>query len=82
MRTHNESGEPLGEDFLFVKALELDFSEQELMTFLQKYRTVGPTLEAKWPEDGRCLVVVLRQRPSGKLSAATHMIDTDSNPSE
>ena len=70
----NESGEPLGEDFLFVKALELDFSEQELVSFLQNYKTVGPSLEAKWPEDGRSLVVVLRQRLSGKLSAATHSV--------
>ena len=70
----NESGEPLGEDFLFVKALELDFSEQEFVSFLQNYRTVGPSLEANWPEDGRSLVVVLRQRLSGKLSAATHNV--------
>lgn len=78
----NESGEPLGEDFLFVKALELDFSEPELVSFLQKYQTVGPALEAKWPENGRSLVVVLRQRLSGKLSAATHNVrgKADSNP--
>ena len=71
----NESGEPLGKDFLFVKALELDFSEQELVAFLQDYKTVGPSLEAKWPKDGRSLVVVLRQRLTGKLSAATHTVD-------
>lgn len=71
----NESGEPLGKDFLFVKALELDFSEPELVSFLQKYKTVGPLLEAKWPADGRSLVVVLRQRLAGKLSAATHTVD-------
>lgn len=78
----NESDEPLGEDFLFVKALELDFSESELVTFLQKYKTVGPSLEAKWPENGRRLVVVLRQRLTGKLSAATHGVGgkADSTP--
>lgn len=78
----NESDEPLGEDFLFVKALELDFSDQELVTFLQKYKTVGPALEAKWPDDARRLVVVLRQRLSGKLSAATHSVGgkADSSP--
>ena len=78
----NESGEPLGEDSLFVKALELDFSEPELVSFLQKYKTVGPSLEAKWPKAGRSLVVVLRQRLAGKLSAATHKIGTKSNPSK
>ena len=77
----DSSGEPLGDGFLFVKVLELDFSEQELVSFRQKYKTVGHSLQAKWPEDGRSLVVVLRQRLSGKLSAATHMIDTDSKPS-
>ena len=78
----NESDEPLGEDFLFVKALELDFSETETASFLQRYKTVGPSLEAKWPEDGRSLVVVLRQRLSGKLSAATHSVGgkADSSP--
>ncbi len=78
----NESGEPLGKDFLFVKALELDFSEPELVSFLQKYETVGPLLEAKWPDDGRSLVVVLRQRLAGKLSATTHIVGgkADSSP--
>ena len=46
------------------------------------YKTVGPSLEAKWPEDGRSLVVVLRQRLSGKLSAVTHNVGRrpDSSP--
>ncbi len=77
----NESGEPLGKDFLFVKALELDFTEPELLAFLQKYKTVGPLLEAKWPEDGRSLVVVLRQRLSGKLSATTYTVNAKANSS-
>ena len=78
----NESGEPLGKDFLFVRALELDLTEPELASFLQKHKTVGPSLEAKWPEGGRSLVVVLRQRLTGKLSAATHTIDTNPSPSQ
>lgn len=77
----NASGEPLGENFLFVKALDIDFSEQELVSF-QQYENFGPSLETKWPEESRSLVVVLRQRLTGKLSAATHMIVSDSNPSE
>ena len=76
----DESGEPLGEDFLFVRTLELDVSEPELTAFLRKYETVGPSLEAKWPDGGRSLVVVLRQRLTGKLSAATHMIDMNPSP--
>ena len=76
----NASGEPLGENFLFVKALEMDFSEQELVSF-QQYENFGPSLETVMPEDSHDLVVVLRQRRTGKVSAATHMIDTNSNPS-
>ena len=67
----NESGEPLGENFLFVKALEMDFSEQELISF-QEFENFGPSLETAMPEGSRDLVVVLRQRRTGDLSAATH----------
>lgn len=67
------SGEPLGENFLFAKALEMDFSEQELVSFRQ-YETFSPSLETAIPEDARNLVVVLRQRRTGMLSAATHRI--------
>lgn len=69
----NASGEPLGENFLFVKGLEMDFSEQELVSFRQ-YETFSPSLETAIPADARNLVVVLRQRRTGKLSAATHQI--------
>ncbi len=75
------SGEPLGENFLFVKALELDFSEQELVSF-REFENFGPSLETALPEDSRDLVVVLRQRRTGKVSAATHMIDTNPSPSQ
>ena len=67
------SGEPLGENFLFVKAFEWDFSEQELVSF-REMENFGPSLETNMPEDSRDLVVVLRQRLSGKLTAATHRI--------
>ena len=77
----NASGEPLGENFLFVKALEMDFSEQELVSF-REYKNFGPSLETVMPEDSHDLVVVLRQRRTGKLSAATHTIGTNSNPSK
>ena len=69
----NASGEPLGENFLFVKGLEIDFSEQELVSFRQ-YETFSPSLETAIPADARNLVVVLRQRRTGELSAATHQI--------
>ena len=71
----NASGEPLGKNFLFVKVLGMDFSEQELVSF-QQYETFGPSLETKIPEDSRHLVVVLRQRLTGMLSAANHRIET------
>ena len=69
----NATGEPLGENFLFAKALEMDFSEPELVSFRQ-YETFSPSLETAIPEDARNLVVVLRQRRTGMLSAATHRI--------
>ena len=69
----NASGEPLGENFLFVKALEINFSEQELESF-REYETFSPSLETAIPEDARNLVVVLRQRRTGMLAAATHRI--------
>ncbi|MCY3777617.1 MAG: VWA domain-containing protein, partial [Candidatus Aminicenantes bacterium] len=76
----NASGEPLGENFLFVKGLEIDFSEQELVSFRQ-YETFSPSLQTAIPEDARSLVVVLRQRLSGKLSAATHGVVGKADPS-
>ncbi|MDE2926195.1 MAG: VWA domain-containing protein [Acidobacteriota bacterium] len=72
----NAAGEPLGEKFLFVKALDIDFSEQELKSF-QQYESFGPSLETKMPEESRDLVVVLRQSLSGELSAATHRIGAE-----
>lgn len=75
----NDSGEPLGENFLFVKGLEMDFSEQELVSFRQ-YETFSPSLETAIPEDARNLVVVLRQRRTGELSAATHQIGGNATP--
>ena len=75
----NASGEPLGENFLFVKALEIDFSEQELASF-RRYENFSPSLETDMPEDSRDLVVVLRQRLSGEISAATYRIGRDSPP--
>ena len=72
----NAAGEPLGEKFLFVKSLDIDFSEQELTSF-QRYENFGPSLETKMPEESRNLVVVLRQSLSGELSAATHRIGAE-----
>lgn len=77
----NASGEPLGENFLFVQGLQMDFSEQELVSFRQQ-ENFNPSLETAIPEDARSLVVVLRERRTGKLSAATHTVNgkTDSSP--
>jgi len=75
----NDSGEPLGENFLFVKALEMDFSEPELVSF-REYERFSPSLETKMPEESRGLVVVLRQRLSGEISAATHRIGGNATP--
>ncbi|MCY3776777.1 MAG: VWA domain-containing protein [Candidatus Aminicenantes bacterium] len=73
------SGEPLGEGFLFVKMVDMDFSEQELVRFRQ-FETFGPSLETEMPEDSRDLVVVLRQSLSGALSAGTHRIGGNATP--
>ena len=75
------SGEPLGENFLFVKGLQMDFSEPELVSFRQ-YETFSPSLETAIPEDARNLVVVLRQRRTGTLSAATHRIESNTASSD
>ena len=77
----NASGEPLGENFLFVQGLQMDFSEQELVSFRQQ-ENFNPSLKTAIPEDARNLVVVLRERRTGKLSAATHTVNgkTGSSP--
>ena len=59
----------------------MDFSEQELVSF-REFENFGPSLETAMPEGSRDLVVVLRQRRTGDLSAATHTIDTNPSPSQ
>ena len=70
----DQAGEPVGEGFLFSKNIDLDFDDKGLAAFLE-YESFGPTVETEVPQSSVRLVVVLRQKPSGKLSSATYAVD-------
>ncbi len=71
----NDDGQPIGEGFLFSKTVELDFNEKELAAFRKDYAKIAPSVEEEFPKGSKDLVVVLRQKLSGELSAATHPVD-------
>ena len=73
----DEAGQPIGEGFLFSKTVELDFNEKELAAFRKDSGSIGPSVEEELPEGSSDLVVVLRQKLSGKLSATTHRIQSE-----
>ena len=73
----DEAGQPIGEGFLFSKTVELDFNEKELAAFRKDYGSIGPSVEEELPDGSSDLVVVLRQKLSGKLSATTHRIQSE-----
>ena len=72
----NEAGRRMGDGFLFAKNVDLDFDDAGLVEF-RKYDSFGPSVEAHLPEGATTMVVVLRQKPSGKLSATTYQIRTE-----
>ena len=67
------SGKWVGEDLLFAKRIELDFSQQELENF-HRYKGFVPVAEQDAPEGAHDLVVVVRQIPSGQMATSTHKI--------
>ena len=73
----DDDGQPIGEGFLFSKTVELDFNEKELETFRKDYAIIGPSVEEELPEGSKDLIVVLRQRLSGRLSAGTYRVPSD-----
>ena len=73
----DDDGQPIGEGFLFSKTVELDFNEKELETFRNDYAIIGPSVEGELPEGSKDLIVVLRQRLSGRLSAGTYRIRSE-----
>ena len=72
----DEAGRRMGDGFLFAKNVDLDFDDAGLAEF-RKYDSFGPSVEAQLPEGATTMVVVLRQKPSGKLSATTYQIRTE-----
>ena len=70
----DEAGQPIGKGFLFSKTIELDFDAKELAGFRKEYASIGPSVEEEFPEGSKNLIVVLRQKLSGRLSATTHKI--------
>ena len=73
----DDDGQPIGEGFLFSRTIELDFNEKELAAFRKDYASIGPSVEEELPEGSKDLVVVLRQKLSGKLSATSHRIQAE-----
>ena len=69
------SGNWVGDNFLFAERIDLDFSQQDLDRFL-RYKEFSPVAEKPAPEGDYDLVVVLRQKLSGKISASTHRLVT------
>ena len=67
------SGKWVGETFFFAERIDLDFSQKDLDEFL-RYRDFSPVAEKPAPEGSYDLVVVLRQKLSGKIATSTHRL--------
>ncbi len=70
------SGKWVGDTFFFAERIDLDFSQQDLDKF-RRYRDFSPIAEKPAPEGNYDLVVVLRQKLSGKIAASTHRLALD-----
>ncbi len=67
------SGKWVGDSFFFAERIDLEFNQTELDKFLT-YRDFSPVAEKPAPEGRYDLVVVLRQKLSGKIAASTHRL--------
>ncbi len=67
------SGKWVGDSFFFAERIDLEFNQTELDKFLT-YRDFSPVAEKPAPEGSYDLVVVLRQKLSGKIAASTHRL--------
>lgn len=65
----DEFDQPTGKGFFLTKSVNLDFDAEGLETF-RGYESFGPWTENSFPGKGSRLVVVLRQKLTGKLAAA------------
>ena len=70
------SGKWVGDTFFFAERIDLDFSQQDLDKF-RRSRDFSPIAEKPAPEGNYDLVVVLRQKLSGKIAASTHRLALD-----
>ena len=67
------SGKWVGDTFFFAERIDLDFNQKDLDEFL-RYTDFCPVAEKPAPEGSYDLVVVLRQKLSGKIAASTHRL--------
>ena len=69
----DDAGKWVGENFYFAEKFDLDFNQQDLAKFL-RYKHFVPVAAGVVPDGPRDLVVVVRQRLTGRMAASTHRI--------
>ena len=67
------AGKWVGDTFFFAERVDLDFSQNDLDEFL-RYKDFSPVAEKPAPDGNYELVVVLRQKLSGKIATSTHRL--------
>lgn len=74
----DEHDQPTEKGFFLTKTIDLDFDSQGLETF-RGYESFGPWMEKDFPERGRSLVIVLRQKLTGELAAVQAPLGTETH---
>ena len=74
------SGKWVGDTFFFAERIDLDFNSQQDLDKFLTYTHFSPVAEKPAPEGNYDLVVVLRQKLSGKIATSTHRLGLEGPP--